>query len=146
METTKNPLADIEAARQFTKELRKKTGAAIQRGIEKKQAKDRQRKLAEERKQAEEQLIADGIIAKIPEKCEAAAEKGLNEAVIMKMLHGRDYRNSSSGGVPDSIPFENLQGPALIVYNKISDALATKTKYWYSGDGVDSGYDLVVSW
>lgn len=133
--------------RAFLRDLRKKTGDAVQRGEQKRKAAEEAAELQKKRIQERDQRIAENIIADIPLKCEEAAEKCQSQAVIMEMQYDRDYTYPTQfGGTPVDLPIECLRGPALIVWNRVKGALSIKIESWHDGMGEKSGYNLVVNW
>lgn len=99
---------------------------------------------AKERKAKAHQLFAERVLSKVPAKCRAEAAEGRDHAVVLGLKQGRDYVGYPSTNQLDP---SVLQGPGAIVRDELVKAgLETTIEYWYSGDGMDSGYNLVIKW
>lgn len=91
----------------------------------------------EQEEKKKQQKKANRIIARIPGIIEKSISKGEWDAVVMKMST-KEYDPDES-----SLPF----GVARIVWDECKkNGLKVKADYWYGGDGMDSGYNLVISW
>lgn len=125
------------------KRLRQLTNEAIARG-ELAHRDELARIAAEEiRKQRQAKLLAESVIAQIPEKCEKEARHERSHAIVMSMKWDRDYPfNSGKNPQP-----ADLIGAGAIVWKYCYDAgLAPNIEYWHDGVGVQSGHNIVVHW
>jgi len=128
--------------------LRTLTAEAIKRG-----QKEHDRKLAEERleverKRKEEDLKAESIISQIPSRAETEARVGRSHAIVMGLGFG-DYDRPLSFDGPrwDVCKSEWLKGAARKVYERcVAENLGPTLEYWYSGDGMNSGFNIVIHW
>lgn len=126
------------------KELRQKTDQAIIQG-----EKQRLQKLAaieakEKQKQLEDSIKADSIIEQIPSRCAKEAESGRDYAIVMSLKWMDDYKQPESNG---NLKPEELFGAGKLVWNACVEAELNPTiEYWWSGDGMESGYNIVVHW
>lgn len=95
----------------------------------------KRKKEQEEKKKLQKK--ANRIIARIPDIIEKRISAGEWDAIVMKMSR-KEYDPDES-----SLPF----GAARIVWDECKkNNLKVKADYWYSGDGMDSGYNLVINW
>lgn len=94
------------------------------------------RKKEQEEKKKQQQK-ANRIIAKIPGIIEKSISAGEWDAIVMKMSR-EEYDPDES-----SLPF----GVARMVWDECKkNGLKVKADFWYSGDGINSGYNLLISW
>lgn len=126
-------------------ELRALTVEAIAEGTSRARAKAQRSREAAVRKEKTHQLFAEHVLSKVPGKCrKAAVKQQADNAVVMQLKYRRDYKESRN---TDRLDPALLQGPGKIVYNHLVAAgLNVTIDYWHSGDGMNSGYNLVVRW
>ena len=130
------PQVDVAQLQQITRK-------AIQRGKDEAARKLAASIAAEERKKKSEQLFAARVLAEVPDKCYKEAERERTHALIMGLKCDRDY----SGCYDNSLRPNQLIGPAKIVWdNLVEMRLKPTLEYWWSGDGMDSGYNIVAHW
>ena len=136
MESEEPPEVDIAQLTQITQK-------AINRGEEDAANKLAKLQAAEERKQRSHQILAAKILAEVPDKCYKEAERERTHAIIMSLKYDRDYEGVYSG----TLPQEKLIGPGRIVYDYVVKmGLNPTIEYWWSGDGMESGHNLVAHW
>jgi len=124
-------------------DLRKLTDQAIERGQIEHQ--DELQRIAEKetRQRRADELKAEGIIMQIPSKCEKEARNQRTHAVVMGLRYLKDH--DQLGGT--TLDATKLKGAGRIVFDYCKDAeLQPTLEYWWSGDGMDSGYNIVVHW
>lgn len=124
-------------------DLRKLTEEAVERG--RLEHEDELQRIAEQeaRQRRADELKAEGIIMQIPSKCEKEARNQRSHAVVMGLRYGKDH-DQIGGNV---LEVAKLKGAGKIVYDYCKDAGLNPTlEYWWSGDGMDSGYNIVVRW
>lgn len=125
-------------------ELRKLTAQAIERGQEEKRRTEQERLRKLEQEKVHDALIAEGVLAGVPDKCKRAAAEGKMGVVVMRVKHTRDYSESFTY---KTIIENNLKGPALIVWDKLKASDLNPTIiYDHDGMGMDSWYDIWVNW
>ena len=130
------PVVDIAQLQQITEN-------AIKRGEQEAAEKLAKIQAAEERKQRQYQLFAANVLAEVPDKCYKEAERQRTHAIAMGLKYDRDYQ----GVYDNSLKPEQLIGPGRIVYDYLVKMnLKPTLEYWWSGDGMESGYNLVVHW
>lgn len=138
-------LAAVTSARKppSPAELRKLTEEAVERGKREHQAELQRIAEQEARQRRADELKAEGIIMQIPSKCEKEARNQRSHAVVMGLRYGKDH-DQIGGNV---LEVAKLKGAGKIVYDYCKDAGLNPTlEYWWSGDGMDSGYNIVVRW
>jgi len=94
-------------------------------------------------KAQEDQIKAEGIIAKIPSLCFKAAQNGKTTVCVMP-LKRTDYHNCYG----NTLKYSQLKkGVAAIVWNACVMAdLKPSLEFWHDGIGMDSGFNLFVNW
>lgn len=91
---------------------------------------------------AKQKAIAENIMSEVAGKCEKAAGKGEYSCKIMELVRGRDYL-----GFPSSLAIHELQGVGkLVVETCHKNGLSCTVEYWHDGIGIESRFDLRVSW
>jgi hypothetical protein len=122
--------------------LRELTLQAIANGEAERQRKIDAKAAEEKRKQREAEVKAQGIIEKIPQKCEAQARDEHFFAIVMNMTYGKDYTRDYNGVKP-----EDLLGAAPIVWKYCVEAgLRPTLERWDDGMGINGGYNITVHW
>ena len=125
------------------KHLRKLTLEAIQRGKDKKKYDDKLARDAEERHLRAQERRAHTIIDGIPARAEKEAENEKSHAIIMAVKH-EDFIKPTYGNTESS---SNLKDAAKMVWDYCVTAdLKPTIEYWYSGDDLRSGYNIVIHW
>lgn len=130
-------------------ELREKTNAAIAKGVQRRLEQERLNEEELRRKANEQAAKASIILRALPDKCEAAAEKGESYVVLMKVKNREDYIVPSDRKVrdPDEILGEWLIGAAALVWKACETAgFHPFFKFDYAGDGSDSWHNMTVNW
>lgn len=128
--------------------LRQLTAEAVERGNRKRQQQEEARLAAEKRKQEANLHAAQAVIAKIPHLAEKEAGEGKSSAVVYKLKYHEDIddsvlRNNFGPGTLESL----LLGVGRLVYDFcVKSKLKTTVESWYSGDGMNGGYQIVIHW
>ena len=136
VEQAEPPEVDIAQLTQITQK-------AIKRGEEEAARLLAEVQLKAERKARKEQLLAAQILAEVPNKCYMEAERERSHAIVMGCKYDRDYVHCYD----NSLKPEQLIGPARIVWDYIVKMNLNPTlEYWWSGDGMTSGYNIVAHW
>lgn len=123
-------------------DLRKLTEAAVARGQQ--EHEDELVRIAEEQKreQRKAELEAEGIIMQIPSKCEKEARSQRSHAIVMGLKYNKHHNATNNLLKPT-----DLKGAAAIVWQYCVDAeLQPTIEYWWSGDGMDGGFNILVHW
>lgn len=123
-------------------DLRQLTEAAVARGQQEHQ--DELVRIAEEQKreQRKAELEAEGVVMQIPSKCEKEARSQRSHAIVMGLKYGKHHNTTNNLLKP-----AELMGAAAIVWQYCVDAeLKPTLEYWWSGDGMESGFNIVVHW
>ena len=116
-------------------DLRKLTEAAVARGQQ--EHEDELARIAEQ-----QELEAEGVIMQIPSKCEKEARSQRSHAIVMGLKYKKHYNTTKTELKPTE-----LKGAAAIVWQYCVDAeLQPTLEYWWSGDGMVSGFNIVVRW
>lgn len=125
--------------------LRQMTNQAIADAEQRRQQKLAEKKAQQEREHRENLLKAESIIHSIPEQCAKAAENGEFGAIVMKLKHMEDYVIDSQNW--GKLNPSQLKGVGALVYKACQDAkLNTSLTYWHDGEGMHSGFDLIIHW
>lgn len=128
--------------------LKKQTQEAIHRGKHSKQLQDEENtrnRLAAQRKALAE---AEGIIAKIPGLCEAAATKGENSVKLAELDWSKgDYQDAHNKKDCRTLYREELAEKYQLVYDAcVASGLMVKLGYDYSDGGERAWFNFIVSW
>lgn len=130
------PEVDIAQLTQITRN-------AIKQGEEKAAKKLAEIKEAAALKVRKSQIFAAKVLAEVPDKCYKEAERERTHAVIMDLKYNRDYEGVCSG----KLPAEKLKAAGRIVYDYlVKMGLNPTIEYWWSGDGMESGHQIVAHW
>ena len=123
-------------------DLRKLTEAAVARGQQENE--DELARIAEEQKreQRKAELEAEGVVMQIPSKCEKEARSQRSHAIVMGLKYNKHHNT-----IDNLLKPTELKGAAAIVWQYCVDAKLQPTlEYWWSGDGMESGFNIVVHW
>jgi hypothetical protein len=96
------------------------------------------------RKAQEDQIKAEGIIAKIPSLCFKAAQDKQTSVCVMPLKRA-DYHHDTNG---NTLNYSQLKkGVAAIVWNAcVLAGLKPSLEFWHDGCGMDSGFNMCVNW
>lgn len=126
--------------------LRRQTEEAIARGKETARKIAEEKRLDAERKDAEEKAKAYAIIAQIPRRCETESAAGRAWADVMGIRY-HDYQQPPDHKKWNECKPEWLVGVARLVWDWCVQAKLKPTlEFWYSGDGMESGFNIVIHW
>jgi len=128
-------------------ELSQLVRQAVEEGQQEAERKQRELAEARERELQAERVLADSIIAQIPERARTAARARQSYAIVMSLREGTDYRRPL-GHKDWSFCSESwLSGAARLVWDAcLASNLRPELQYWYDGGGMDSGFNLVIHW
>jgi len=102
---------------------------------------------AEERERQAEQVLANSIIAQIPERARAAARAKQSYAIVMGLRSGTDYREPLGNRNHATLSEHWLTGAARLVWDAcVNSKLKPELQYWHDGFGVNSGFNIVIHW
>ena len=120
--------------------LRNLTNEAIERAKAEKEKQEKEEEAKREQQRMNDILRAESVIYFIPSICEERAKAGEKRAIVMHLEYGKDY-------LGNVVSDKNLIGSGKIVFEECLRAnLNPSLKYWHSDDGMDSGWDIEVSW
>lgn len=120
--------------------LRNLTNEAIARAKAEKEKQEQEEEAKREQQRMNDILRAENIIHVIPGICEEKARAGEKRAIVMNLQYGKDYFGTV-------VRAKDLIGSGKIVFDECLRAnLNPSLKYWHSGDGMNSGFNIEVSW
>jgi hypothetical protein len=126
--------------------LKKLTAEAVERGRLAAEEAEKKRLEKEERKRKAAERKAQNVIDQIPDRAEREAKEGRNHAIVMSVKFD-DYKRPSNENNFSILKPEWMVGACKIVYDYCKQAGLNPTlEYWWSGDGVDSGHNIVIHW
>lgn len=129
----------------FIKFLKEQTAKAIEVGKEKAAVIAKKKEAADQKKKLAEEAKAKKIINQIPERANYESQQGRNYAVVMSFKE--DYERPYNENNYNLCKPSWLKGVAKIVYDYCSEAGFNPTiESWWTGDGMDSGYNIVIHW
>jgi len=129
-------------------ELKKQTFDAIRKGKEELAAKQKAAQEAAKKKDDAARREAETFLQLVPEVCREAAAKAQREARLMKIQYG-DFKPNSYASPRTELQLEhltNLRIKYIVQALKEIPDLKVTMEYQHDGQGMDSWYELVVSW
>jgi hypothetical protein len=139
-------MIDVQHLRAITSEAIR--NAEVER-VARLEAEDRAQREKSDRAQREAEAKADRILSQVPERCGLEAKAGRSFAIIMSLKSYEDYDIDHDHRCRrnDSFSFTWLKGAAKLVYERlVADGVPVKFDYWHDGVGVQSGFNLLVTW
>lgn len=126
--------------------LKQLTADAVERGRREAEEAEKRRLEKEERRRKAVERKAQNVIDQIPDRAEREAKEGRSHAIVMSVKY-EDYKRPSFVSNYSILKPEWLQGACKLVYDYCKDAGLNPTlEYWWSGDGVDAGHNIVIHW
>lgn len=124
--------------------LKDQTLRSIEEGKKKALQGEKQARIEELARNAEEVAKAQEIIANIPAKCELAASKGMNYTQVMRET---SYDNFNAKFINGKWVATITNGPGLLVIDACQKAgLSVETRYMWDDGGLNSWVVVIVSW
>lgn len=130
----------------FIKMLKEQTAHAIKQGEKAAALKAKKKEEAEAKKKLAEEAKARKIVNQIPERANYESKQGRSHAIVMSFKEG-DYTRP-----PNETDFRKcgalwLKGVAKLVHEYCENAgLKPTIEAWWTDDGWDSGYNIVIHW